>query len=898
MARATLVSLFGQRASSARLRAASTALCALGMPLAAPAQTSAADSPHQVVVTGSHLRRIDAEAALPIVHITREDIQRSGAFTLEQLLASLPANVNALNDASSVGEITRPGLSSVNLRGLGGGSSLVLLDGRRLANHAFDGEAVDLSTVPLAAIERIEVLTDGASAIYGSDAIAGVVNIVLRSDFVGAQASGALMVAQHGGGRRRQAGIDVGTGELARDSYNLLASLHYTRQERLPASEREFARTAQRPEIGLDGLHGSTFPANIVDRSGRRILNPTLAAGCTPPTSLPFRPFPFRTLACGADPALWTDLLPETERTSALLRGTFRVDAELDIHAATLLAHSRLEAHSAPMAVIPVANAAGLPTYPAGGPYYPSAFAAANGLSGDLVVAWRADQLGARQNTVTGRAQRHVLGARGRRAGWDFDAAVVHSANTQEHAYAGGWLYIGRFIPALRTGLINPWGPSGPEGQALLASTAFSGTPQTARATTSLGSAVASRALAALPAGPLMLALGGEARRERLSYMWDPAVLLNGFAPTGNVQQSKRGQREVRALFAELALPIVRGLDAQLALRLDDYSDFGSTTNPKVALRWQPQPQWLFRGSWGTGFRAPPLYALDAPPGVTRVVGGLPDPVRCPVTGTVEDCNFIVQAYAGGNPHLRPETSNQRSAGVVWQPAREWSAGIDHWRIRQEAIIAPLTGDIVLRYHQRFADRIVRAPADPARPELAGPIVGMDLSPANLGTTITSGVDVSLQWTAAAQTWGRLRAAARGTYVARHDIQFDGVQFVPLVGTAEYAAPVPRRRSTLTLDWGSGPWGATLSHVHSTGYVDQFPGPDGLPRRVGETTQWDLQLRLAAPERWQWSLTMHNLFDRAPPASNQQRAAQLGYNPLLSDPLGRRLALRAEYAFR
>jgi iron complex outermembrane receptor protein len=853
---------------------------------------------NRVTVTGSTIRRIDLEDALPVLRINREEIERSGATTLEQLLQRLPANVNAFTEANSVGELTRPGLSSANLRGLGGGSTLVLLDGRRLANHAFDGEAVDLGAIPLAAIDRIEVLTDGASAIYGTDAIAGVINIILRRDFVSVQAFAGALAAQHGGGAQRQVGIDVGTGVLARDGYNLLAALHHSRQERLRATQRGFTQTAQQPEIGLDGLHGATFPANIIDRPGRRILNTTAASGCTPPTTLPFRPFPFRTPACGSDPAVWTDLLPEVERSSALLRGTLRADASIDLYAEALLSHSRLERLSSPMLVLPVGNAAGPPTYPAGGPYYPSAFAAANGLSGNLVIAWRADELGPRLTTVEGSSQRYVVGAQGRLADWDVDLAAVHSVNHQAQTFGGSWLMLGKLIPALRTGLINPWGPSGPDGQALLASTLFNGTPQTADAATSLVSAVASRQLAALPAGPLMLGVGGELRRERLDYDWDPAVLLNGFSPADSVPQSKRGRRHVQALHAELAWPIVRGLDAQLAVRHDEYSDFGSSVNPKLALRWRAQPELMLRGAFGTGFRAPPLYALDAPPGVTRVVAGLADPLRCSATGTVDDCNFVVLAYAGGNPNLQPETSRQRSAGLVWQPVREGSLGVDLWHIRQEGVITPLTAEIALRYPERFADRILRGPVDPARPTLPGPIIGMNLSPINLGTTVVSGVDMSAQWSAGANPWGRWQAVLQATYVRRHETQFDGVQFLPLVGTAEFGAPSPRWRTALTLDWNLGAWGATLSQLSSAGYTDQFPGPDGLPRRVGASTQWDLQLRLAAPAGWRWRLDIQNLFDRAPPASNQTRTAQLGYNPQLSNPLGRSFGLRATWAMR
>jgi iron complex outermembrane recepter protein len=544
-------------------RAALAAVCVLDVTARAQApDASGASAQQQVIVTGTAIRRIDAEGALPVQRLTREDIERSGAFALEQLLTRLPANVNAFGEASSVGEVTRPGISSINLRGLGAGSTLVLLDGRRLANHAFDGEAVDLGAIPLAAIERIEVLTDGASAVYGSDAIAGVVNIVLRKDFTGVRASAGVSVTQHGGAGGRQAGVDAGAGDLARDGFNLLAALQFSARERLRSSERTFARTGLREDIGLDALSGATFPANIVDRPGERILNPTFAAGCTPPASLPHRPFPYRTPACGTDEALWTDLLPETERTNALLRATRRVGPALEIYVESLLARSRIESQTPPMPVLPIGNAAGTPFYPAGGPYYPSAFAAANGLSGHLVLAWRADELGPRRNTVVGSAQRHALGLLGRHEGWEIDAALVHSANQQRHHYGGGWLYAGRVIPALRTGLINPFGPSSPEGLELLRSTVFNGTPQTARGATTLVSAVASRDVGALPAGPLMLALGAELRRERLSYTWEPSVLLSGFAPVDSVQQSKRGGREVQALTGELAWPIAPGLDA------------------------------------------------------------------------------------------------------------------------------------------------------------------------------------------------------------------------------------------------------------------------------------------------------------------------------------------------
>ena len=262
----------------------------------ASAQVSAGASLDAVVVTGSHIARTDSESALPVQVITRDEIERSGVTTTEQLLERLPANVNAFNAARSVGEFFRPGLSSANLRGLGGGATLVLLNGRRLANYAFDGESVDLNAIPLAVIERVEILKDGASAIYGADAIAGVINIILRKDYAGAELGGQFAVTQHGGGNERQFQLVAGKGQLAGDGFNVFAALNYQAQQRLPANERDFSKSAYRPDIGLDALYGATFPSNIVDRPGARIINPTAATGCSPPWTLPSRVYPFLSL--------------------------------------------------------------------------------------------------------------------------------------------------------------------------------------------------------------------------------------------------------------------------------------------------------------------------------------------------------------------------------------------------------------------------------------------------------------------------------------------------------------------------------------------------------------------------------------------------------------------------
>lgn len=263
---------------------------------AAPAATF-----ERVVVTGSHIPQTDVETALPVQVLTREDIERSGVTTVEQLLERVPANVNPFNLSQTIGNGLNPGLSSANLRGLGGGSTLVLLNGRRLGNYAFDGASVDLNSIPLSAIQRVEVLKDGASAIYGTDAIAGVINFILRKDFQGVEVAGGFTATQHGGGNEGQFAITGGIGDPARDGYNVFASLAYQKQQALRAVDREFASTAYRPDEGIVSVNPFTFPSNLFDRARGRILNPTAANGCLPPTAIPLRFPPANALACGYD---------------------------------------------------------------------------------------------------------------------------------------------------------------------------------------------------------------------------------------------------------------------------------------------------------------------------------------------------------------------------------------------------------------------------------------------------------------------------------------------------------------------------------------------------------------------------------------------------------------------
>ncbi|HTN49351.1 MAG TPA: TonB-dependent receptor, partial [Burkholderiaceae bacterium] len=711
----------------------------------------------------------------------------------------------------------------------------------------------------------------------------------------GFDVAGSFDLTQKGGGNSGEFSIAAGTGRIASDGYNLFAVLSYQKQQALHGDDRSSTSSANRPDLDANGLSPFTFPSNIVDRRNQRILNPSRPDGCAPPSSVPTLAAPFFTPACGFDYAPLADTLPEVERTSLIARGTLRLTPTADLYGEALIGRNVFKADIAPYPLPQFPTAFGTPVYPASGPYYPTDFAAANDLSGPLLFSWRAIQLGPRHNETTGDAQRYLLGVEGSARGWDYSVAAVYNANQQQVFYSGSYMYQSRLISALRSGLVNPWGTSGPEGNALLAAAQYTGTPQTADASTSLINAFASKEIALLPAGPLALAVGGEVRSERLSYDWDPAI-LSGESPIGDELKAISGARMAYALFAELNIPILPKLEAQLALRYDAYSDFGSTTNPKVALRWQPATSLLLRGSWGTGFRAPPLYNLSEPSSTSGFVGPIADPVRCPVTGSPDDCEAFVQVVSGGNPNLHPETSRQWNFGGVWEPLRGLSFGADFWNIRQDGVISPLDPENTANY-LRYPDRVTRGPVDPAYPNLPGPITQFDASVINMGATQTSGVDVTLKWAGPPTAVGNFSAALLGTYVLQFDTQINGVS-VSLLGNAIDGTPVPRWRSNLTLDWIFGPWGATLAWLYSSGYVESIPSQTpGLQREVGAAQDWDLQGRYTGFAGWQLAAGIRNLLDRAPPFSRTS-SFQFGFNPQVASPLGRVFYVRASYSVK
>ena len=872
---------FSSRCEPTRQGACLAALVALVAQGAASAQDAPADASQRVVVTGSQVPRIDAETALPVQIIRREEIERSGAANVEEVVGRIAATMNNPVQAQTIGNSKTPGFSGASLRGFGTQYTLVLLNGRRLSNYAFgeDGLPIgtDLHAIPLAAIDRVEVLTDGASAIYGSDAVAGVINFILRGDFRGVQADVEHRLPLAGGGARDHQTLTLGAGDPAANGYNVLTVVDHQHDQALAATRRAFSTTAYQPDIALNQTSFSVWPANFYTQS-TGLVNP-LAPACPAHTILIAN-------VCRFDAASQAHIVPDSDTLGMLARGDIALGVDGQVYAEWVWSRQRIVDHISASPVY-FGNLDNPVVISPGSRFYPTI----PGLTGDIVnPLYRSLPLGPRVDVTRTESARVLIGWHGRAGGWDIDTAAMQSVSRASDTFVSGIVDLQEVADAISSGEVNAFGDSGAAGDAALAATQLRGVARTSRADERSVDLRAVRDVASLAGGMATVGIGAETRRESLT---DRPTDLSRRAAGGAFANPKGGSRDVTAMFAELALPLVRGLDLQAAVRVDHYGDFGTTTNPKLALRWQPTPALMLRASGGTGFRAPSLSELFTPQGIgPGDTGNIVDPVRCKVTHLEEDCKLFVNFRLGGNPALRPERSRQSTLGLVLKPAEGALASADWWHVTVSHTITTLPDDVILSGDPRFElTNIIRGPVEAAWPGLPGPIVELIETNQNVGRASSSGVDLALHYVMSSRPWGRLGMKLEGSYLADTRIAFDGVHEAASAGESTYGSSFPRWQHTATLDFDREQWGATAVQTWRSGYRD-FNLVNGEPRRVAPYRLWHLQVRYTGLPGWTLAGGIDNLFDVNPPRSNQIAGFQNGYDPSYTDPRGRTLYAR------
>ena len=918
-----------------RKKVATALACALGVSgtvlLADTAQAQI-----KVEVTGSNIPRVEAEGALPVTVITREEIQKSGVTTTDQLMRQVSAAVQGNSNtgvASAVGT-NSAGVSSASLRGLGSQRTLVLINGKRISagGTITDSTTVDINSIPLAAIERVDVLKDGASAIYGSDAIAGVINFILRSDYTGAEATAYGGFTEDGGGETQKYSASAGWGNLGTDRYNVMVVGSYQKDNSVFGSQRDFAKSSIYGSIN-DTTSGNTFPANISARDGSfGTRNPMAPNNCSPSLLDPN----FPSTRCRFDPAPFLMLLPDIEQYQLYGSGRFQVTPNVQLYGEAMYSHQRQHYTLQPSPVSqqfsipdqsPVANldprnpgTASIVLRPSS-PYYPTSYVQGitGGATPDLDVFWRAFAIGSRDFTDTRETPRAVIGVKGTALSWDFDFNYLYTQTKLSEVSNNGIGLYTRLLPLANSGVVNFFGPNTPEVQAQLDQTKFIGEAYSTKSTMDGFAGKLSREIWQLPAGPMAVALGGEWRKEKFDTNPADALLIGDTTHYGGDLQPQHASRDVKALFAELNIPIIKTLEADVAVRYDDYEGTGSKTTPKYSLRWQPVRQVLVRGAYGKGFRAPSLTELYQPVTLGVSANGLSDPLRCNktdangvVNNSANDCLTQFPITIGGNPNLKPEESDNYTLGIVLEPVKNFSASVDYFNVKlKNTIIFGVEPASILNDLATFGSLVERGPADPSTPGLPGRITRISQQNLNFGETKVEGYDLDLRYRWTAGSAGDFRLALSGTYFDKYEVQTIEGQFVGLLGkvspiTNGNGGVIPRWHHIITLDWTRGPWNANVSQNFQLGYED-IPGtledntaPDFQPRRVGNYETWDVQGSYMGFKKLKLTLGVKNLFNRDPPYTNAggQNFFQSGYDPGYADPRGRFYYGSLTYTFK
>jgi iron complex outermembrane receptor protein len=690
---------------------------------APPAASDAPDTtvaPQRVEITGTNIKRIDTETADPVQIIRREDIQNSGATTVRELLDTLPSTNNGLSDLTGSNSFASGG-TSASMRNLGKQSTLVLLNGRRLSPYAladFNEVFTNIDTLPLGAVDRVEILKNGASAVYGSDAVAGVINIITRKDYRGFEAGGSyeqsLVSHRFGEGSVH---ATWGLGDPERDHYNLLVNVeHMHRDNVMWRDVLPYTSDATRAAIPQGTAQYSTYsyPGNLMgDRS--QGVAPKAVDGCDPAMVI--------NGLCMYDRYTRFEAQPAADRTNLLVSGHLFLGDAMEAFGELLYARTQTRyVGTLPYygwAQSPVQwsdpNSDNINTF-----YYRGLPAEhpLNNIGQEEEFRYRFLDLQDAGLVATSDNYRFLTGLRGTTRGYDWETALSFlggGAKTDERGSFSNSGFI-QEIGDYNKDMLDPDFFNKPGGyhigqpnSAQVLDTLFPhyGTRGRTRQV-ALDGKVSGELGVALPGGPIGFALGGDLRHE--SFRIDATSNLMAGDIVGYGLSRVDAQRSFGAVFTEFSLPVTKSLELDAAARVDKFPGFAAHVSPKLGLRFQPMKELLLRGTVEGGFRAPNLTEsansskLSFTPGVNdpsrcpqaeayatdlrNLAASLPqsDPQRATLTAQADqiegqECNAGIAQRTSYNPNLKPEVSRGYSLGMVFAPLRDLSVQLDYWNI-------------------------------------------------------------------------------------------------------------------------------------------------------------------------------------------------------------------------
>ena len=864
----------------------------------------------KIEVTGSNIKRVDMETVAPVEIITRDQIERSGQPTVAEVIRNIPAAMaGSFNESFS--NSFAPGASGVSLRGLGQKTTLVLINGRRTAGYGFaqnlQDTFVDLNSIPTSAVERIEILKDGASAIYGSDAIAGVVNVILRKDFRGAEVG--ITGGYSEGKYDKRANATLGFGDLSKDRYNVFGVFDYFKRDELLQSDTKFLHT--RDLRGYEGgrnfqsltaggtwrqlsatnaltnVHRAITDCRFSVIDGPEAVNRGLIGAPAANTGFNLAGNTF----CAQDQNIALSALPATERFGFMGRFTKSfsdtMTGYVDVGLSTI--------ETSQTFTDPFFQTTGLlPTSVGLRPFaYNINFApgvAGNPFSSNARYVGAFQDLGTRNTEITSDTYRILAGLTYTIARWDLDSALGWSKNEVET------LGTSRISITQNSAVFGV--PSGLQPPIPLSTSStynldrFTTNSEAVRNQLKLSplrqseselkfiDTKASTELWQMAGGPAGLALGFEYREETLNDKPDQSAQSGDILGQGIT--ATNGERDNTAIYGELSLPITRMIEAQLAVRHDRYSDYGNSTTPKAGIRFRPHNTLLLRANWGRGFRAPTLVEIS--PSVATFFTQVLDPE---FGGAIRN----VSGSFAGNPDLQPEKSTSATAGFVWEPTRDFSIGASYYHIEwKNIVVGNCCQDIV---NSGDPTRVIR---DPVTNEIVTVVGNFE----NQSKTETKGIDLDVRY-AINSDMGKWTSRLNFTYIdsfKENDVE--------VVGSNAGNNTLPRTKGVVGLDWDYRALSATVNFNYTHGYYQRFLGAsffapqdprfqNGVyPDRVNHYRTVDLFARYNINKNFSINGAILNAEDKTPPYDPGFSATNL-YDFSLFDIRGRQYRLGLKY---
>ncbi|MED5598811.1 TonB-dependent receptor [Janthinobacterium sp. P210006] len=875
----------------------------------------------KVEITGSSIKRIAVEGALPVQRLSQEAIAKSGATSVADLIQALPAMQGFTIGAVAAGS-NSGGNTSASLHGIGETYTLVLLNGRRIAPQG-SGTTVNLNAIPMSAVERVEILTDGASALYGSDAIAGVVNFILKKNQQGATLEATYGGPEDKGGNAWNTSVTYGFGDLEEDRFNVLISYRHDEQSKLKATDRKFADSSYL-KFARNGKNyiwdrtstsaapaGATVAYNTKDSASTAFTpyylqnNKTCPDGFDLTTSNP--------RACGFDTGSTVEIVPQSKRDSLFTKATYKLNDNLNAFAEVAYSRFDLTARIAanPIPISIAKDSALYNTYVS--PYLTPAQRAD---VKSVTANYRTTDFGLRASNTITETKHMVVGVEGELGAWNFESGLTWSQNAIDERYTGGYAKNQAFKDMIANPEFNPFASKQSAAiQSQIAGAQFVGSIRTASTTMRGVDTHGSRELFDLPGGKASLGIGGDYR----TYRYEQSPDSNGTSKdiyNFNTSPAYDLSRDTYGAFVELLAPLTKSFEMTVGGRYDAVKAIDdkltnktvgkkdSANTYKVSARWQPVQTVLIRGSYGTGFKAPSMLDLAQP---LVAAGFTAKKFDCPYPGT-QLCRAEATQYnamSQGNPDLQSEKSKQFTLGFRVEPSAAFSFGADLWDVKLRNAVSEITEE------QAFADPVKYATSftQYIEPSTGNAYYAFKKLSVNIGKKEYRGID----WDLSANhkfDFGKLTAQLSGTHMLHANYTKAGSDNVytsnmNFFGDTNEVTFRNLMKLTTTLD--TGRLSNTVTVNYRNGYTDAAATvydvaakkeEKGFRLQVPSYTTFDWQARFAFDKQTTIRAGIKNLFDRAPPLSLRSSSGhQIGFDPRYADPMMRSFYITGNYKF-